>query len=246
MDIFIISLPEASKRRERIAKILDESQLVYTVFDAVNGHNGLPSSLVHLPDDGFRKVFKSRPLSKGERGCYASHYLLWQKCIELNRPIVILEDDAIPLAGFKDALAELECLHRTYGYIRLETQFGSHSKINSVNTCIDLVFWDANDMRTGGYSISPEGAKAFLDASTRWLYSVDYFIGSSYLHHVPAIGLSPPIVSAPNDLGTYIQLDAKTKVNFTYKITRELYRFYRSCRMKMWNLSWKLRSKCRA
>ena len=28
-----------------------------------------------------------------EMGCFASHYLLWEKCVELNEPIMILEDD---------------------------------------------------------------------------------------------------------------------------------------------------------
>ncbi|MDP2573101.1 glycosyltransferase family 25 protein [Vibrio penaeicida] len=239
MDIFIISLAEATERRARITKILSEANLNYTIFDAVNGHKGLPSPLVDLPDDHFRKVFKSRPLSSGERGCYASHYLLWQKCIELDKPIVVLEDDAIPLDGFKKMIVDLEQLHDKYGYIRLETQSGSSSIVNSIKEEFNLVYWDCNDMRTGGYSISPAGAKAFLEASFRWCYSVDYFIGSSYIHKVPSVGIVPPIVSAPNDLGTHIQLDAKTKVHFLYKITRESYRFYRFWRMKAWNIMWK-------
>ncbi len=28
-----------------------------------------------------------------EMGCFASHYLLWKKCVELDEPIMILEDD---------------------------------------------------------------------------------------------------------------------------------------------------------
>ena len=28
-----------------------------------------------------------------EMGCFASHYLLWEKCVELDEPIMILEDD---------------------------------------------------------------------------------------------------------------------------------------------------------
>ncbi|KJY79083.1 glycosyltransferase family 25 protein [Vibrio nigripulchritudo] len=239
MDIFIISLAEATERRSRITSILDKAKLDYSIFDAVNGHKGLPSELIGLPDDHFRKVYKSRPLSSGERGCYASHYLLWQKCIELGKPIVVLEDDAIPLEGFSNILSKLKELHTKYGYIRLETQSGKQSRVQSVDESFDLVYWDSNDMRTGGYSISPAGAKAFLEASSRWCYSVDYFIGSSYLHKVPSVGIEPPIVSAPNDLGTHIQLDAKTKVHFFYKITRESYRFYRFCRMRLWNLMWK-------
>lgn len=31
--------------------------------------------------------------SPGVRGCFYSHYRLWQKCVELNKPIAIWEDD---------------------------------------------------------------------------------------------------------------------------------------------------------
>ena len=35
------------------------------------------------------------PLTKGEVGCFLSHWHLWNKCIEKNEPIIVLEDDAI-------------------------------------------------------------------------------------------------------------------------------------------------------
>ncbi|WP_025452269.1 glycosyltransferase family 25 protein, partial [Helicobacter pylori] len=37
--------------------------------------------------------YHAKFMSLGELGCYASHYSLWQKCIELNEAICILEDD---------------------------------------------------------------------------------------------------------------------------------------------------------
>jgi len=33
--------------------------------------------------------------SPGVRGCFYSHYRLWQKCVELNEPIIIFEDDIV-------------------------------------------------------------------------------------------------------------------------------------------------------
>jgi GR25 family glycosyltransferase involved in LPS biosynthesis len=50
-------------------------------------------------------LFASRVITMGERryhaqmtsmgaiGCYLSHFSLWKKCVELNRPIVVMEDD---------------------------------------------------------------------------------------------------------------------------------------------------------
>lgn len=31
----------------------------------------------------------------GVKGCFYSHYRLWQKCVELNEPIIIWEDDIV-------------------------------------------------------------------------------------------------------------------------------------------------------
>lgn len=36
----------------------------------------------------------------GVKGCFMSHYLLWQKCIELGEPIMIFEDDVVFYRGW--------------------------------------------------------------------------------------------------------------------------------------------------
>jgi len=40
-------------------------------------------------------VGKSTNMSSGMIGCFYSHYRLWQKCVELDEPIFIFEDDVI-------------------------------------------------------------------------------------------------------------------------------------------------------
>lgn len=42
-----------------------------------------------LPED-----FKEKQSTPGIIGCFDSHYRLWQKCIDLDEPIMIFEDDA--------------------------------------------------------------------------------------------------------------------------------------------------------
>jgi glycosyl transferase family 25 len=39
--------------------------------------------------------------SPGIRGCFLSHYRLWKKCVELDEPIVIWEDDIIIYRGYE-------------------------------------------------------------------------------------------------------------------------------------------------
>ncbi len=63
--------------------------------------------------------YHAKFMSLGELGCYASHYSLWEKCIELNEAICILEDDITLKEDFKEGLDFLEKHIQELGYIRL-------------------------------------------------------------------------------------------------------------------------------
>jgi GR25 family glycosyltransferase involved in LPS biosynthesis len=57
----------------------------------------VPSNAVEIV---IRKKFSEdlrypKAQKSGVRGCFYSHYLLWQLCVELNEPIFIFEDDVI-------------------------------------------------------------------------------------------------------------------------------------------------------
>jgi GR25 family glycosyltransferase involved in LPS biosynthesis len=43
-------------------------------------------------------------LAPGVKGCFYSHYRLWQKCVELNEPILIFEDDIVLKRPFTDVV----------------------------------------------------------------------------------------------------------------------------------------------
>ena len=90
MKIYVISLDRAVERRSRVESVLSARGIPFEFFSAVNGFEGLPERLQALPDDQHRIRFRSRPLTPEEKGCYASHYLLWEKCVELDEPILIL------------------------------------------------------------------------------------------------------------------------------------------------------------
>lgn len=233
MKIFVVSLAGSSDRRERVSREL--KGIPFEFFDALNGHKGLPDELEQKIDDKHRRIFRSRPLSPGERGCYGSHYRLWQKCVELGEPIVILEDDFKATNYFEDVLSHLRELSNNYDYIRLEPQY-TESRNLGFDEHVQKVLWLDNSKGTTGYFITPNGAKKFLHASERWICSVDNFISETYLHEVPSVGVIPYAVYAPNDMESTIQgLSKLQKVPLIFKVTRELHRFYRFLRMSYWN-----------
>ncbi|MFY2509958.1 glycosyltransferase family 25 protein [Vibrio pectenicida] len=236
MKVFVISLSSSIDRRERIARMLNDLKVEFTFFDAINGREGLPNDLLHRPDDLHRRIFRSRPLTPGERGCYASHYRLWQKCVELNEPILIIEDDCLPTSYMKSSLKLLNHIHQKgYEYIRVEHQKGKATLLEEING-VQSVFWHNNMRGTRGYSVSPHGAQKLLDKSERWNCAVDNYIGESYRTGLKAMGLIPYLVIDRGDMGTTIQNSgAKLKTPLYFKATRELYRFYRFVRLCLWN-----------
>ena len=51
---------------------------------------------------------------------YASHLRLWQLCVASGEPLVVMEDDAAPLATFTAALEAARRLIGRYGFLPLE------------------------------------------------------------------------------------------------------------------------------
>ena len=105
MKIFIVNLKRAKERRklmqEQFDRMSNEEKKGFEIifFDAIDAKAG-----EHLRFSQYSKIasllFRGKEMSDGERACFASHYSLWQKCVELNEPIVVLEDDVLFLKNF--------------------------------------------------------------------------------------------------------------------------------------------------
>lgn len=65
-----------------------------SIVEAVNGNASVAQTLISKYNLKVLK-HKNRNLTNGEIGCFLSHFLLWQKCLELNEPILIFEHDGL-------------------------------------------------------------------------------------------------------------------------------------------------------
>lgn len=113
-----------------------------------------------------------------EMGCFASHYRLWQRCIELNEPVIILEHDAmfqspIPPLRFKHAIL-LSRPTFTHGSYRFNSLRAPRPR---------EIFYPMNVLAAAHcYTISPAGARILVDAADRELISpADSFINKRRL-----------------------------------------------------------------
>lgn len=63
-------------------------------IEGVDGKLETPESILPYSSDRFwRDPYHNRRMTKGEIGCILSHIKAWEKCVELQEPIIVLEDD---------------------------------------------------------------------------------------------------------------------------------------------------------
>ena len=162
MQAYAIALLN-NKHAQQLLKDCVASGLEYNwsvqAWPAVVGTGLSPSSFSQLglflnPET---KIYR-RP---GAQGCYMSHRQLWHECVKLNKPIVILESDAIingPLPDFDPALGILK-LHQDRG-----------TKTGTSGT------WSKG---AHAYMLAPEHAQALLNIKE--VRPVDKAIGTNFV-----------------------------------------------------------------
>ena len=97
MKTLVIKL---SKRKDRLSefKLLNDDYISYELFKAVDGYeidyDYLLSQQFDIEHNWIDPILNTR-LTKGEVGCFLSHWRIWEECVRIDEPILILEDDAI-------------------------------------------------------------------------------------------------------------------------------------------------------
>ncbi|QIA64477.1 glycosyltransferase [Vibrio astriarenae] len=190
MKAYCITLKGCGDRQQHITQVMSQTSLELEFFYGVDAR-----TTQHPLLDNYNKRKYSyrmgREAAIGELGCYASHYLIWQKCIEENEPILVLEDDLnIDVEAFERSVEITKEHINECGYIRLENtgrkilSYATHNYDNQ-----DLVKFLKVPQCTTAYAISPKAAKAFLESSDEFLYPVDVFLRNVWVHKQPMFGI---------------------------------------------------------
>ena len=151
MKIFYINLDRCQDKNEHMQKTFPEA----TRFLGVDGERENSTTIKYKADRHWRDPNWNRRLTQGEIGCVLSHLELWKKCVELNEPILILEDDVIPLVdNWKEKLekySNYDLLYAGRKYIE-----GEREEINDELETPGFSYWCSS------YMISPEFADALV------------------------------------------------------------------------------------
>ena len=156
MKTYVINL---SNREDRM--VLFQSQNISCErFDAIDGRKMTHDKLKRLgydTDSNWIDPIHSTHLTSGEVGCFLSHYNLWKKCIELNVPLCILEDDAIITDNLYD---DLDDLLKTYNFIYL----GWREMDKSIPTSDSRFVIPVYPYWALAYVITPDAAKVLVNS----------------------------------------------------------------------------------
>lgn len=194
MKVFVISLKDSHARQENVNRQLTAAGINYEFFDAANGRDGY-EKFFDAYDEREYLLNTGRVSTPGEIGCYASHLALWKRCVELNEPIMIMEDDFKLDALFPEAVAEVEKLIKDYGFIRFQTERrGKKKKLKQAGK-FSLYFYTKMPHSLMCYAIRPDVARAFIAGSHILREPVDVFVKKTWEHQQPLFGLAPYTVS---------------------------------------------------
>jgi len=114
-ELFVVSLADAGDRRAAFSDRARDTALSWRFFDACTQR---PDSLAI--DEAAIRRNKGRALTRGEIGCYASHFSIWEEMVARDiAQAIVLEDDTIIDWAYIERLADTDLAARGFDYLRL-------------------------------------------------------------------------------------------------------------------------------
>ncbi|XP_055516084.1 procollagen galactosyltransferase 1 isoform X1 [Leucoraja erinacea] len=191
-EVYLINLKRRPDRRERMMQALYEQEINYKIIDAVDGSAFNSSTLNEMGISmlpGYFDPYSGRTLTKGEIGCFLSHYSIWKEVVDrkLNKAVVF-EDDVRFEGHFKRKLtrllSDIEDVALEWDLIYLGRKLvnpGQEEAIPGVRNLVvaEYSYW------TLAYAISLQGAEKLVNSQplTKML-PVDEFLPIMYDKHI--------------------------------------------------------------
>lgn len=191
-EVFMINLQRRTDRRDRMLRTLYEQEIACKVIAAVDGKAMNVSEIndmgIHMLP-GYSDPYHGRPLTKGELGCFLSHYNIWKEIVERGlKTSLVIEDDLRFEVFFKRRLQNLMTEVESQGldwdliYIgrkrmQIEHPEKSVPKIHNLVEA-DYSYW------TLGYMMSLQGAQKLMRAEPlKRMLPVDEFLPVMFNKH---------------------------------------------------------------
>ena len=244
-NIYVINLKSSTERRENIERQFKKIGTDFLLFNAINGNEN-HHPLFNRYNEKKRKLLRGNPLNSGQLGCFASHYLLWEKCVSLNQAIIIIEDDAIiDPKLFLNFYNNTRFLSPDYQCIRLFKNKRKNYRYLLIKNDHEKLIgkFTKGHMSTTGYYLTPEGAKKFLESANEWLLPVDLHMDNFWSNKVECYGLITPCLDNDKEFDSDIgYAKNKNRRPIHVKARRELFTLSQLIRRTIWNTLFKLKN----
>jgi hypothetical protein len=158
---------------ERLAKNCADSCVEvgqkYQYWDAYDGHEEKIKPPKNESEVMNLIKVTDHYLTRGEVACALSHISLWNHCVQIDQPIVILEHDAIMLKAYKD-----------------------HAVFNSI------CYLGSNEQVEQGWGVYPTPPHASEGPNYHFMcrahaYAIDPAVAKNLLSHVIKYGIAAPL-----------------------------------------------------
>lgn len=113
------------------------------------------------PDHVYSEEFKEELSSPGIIGCFDSHYRLWEKCVELDSPIIVFEDDADIIRPFIKVKWD-SVLSLVFSHTKKMEKYKGYLE-NPTGEAYAAEYAQSSMPGNAGYAIKPSAAKLLVD-----------------------------------------------------------------------------------
>lgn len=235
--IVIINLKKSIRRRAACESKLAAFGLEAEFFEACDGASAEPHGFDYVDDRAFT-VNTGRHVKAGEIACFASHKTLWQRCVQDQTPLLIMEDDFQLAPQFPEALAAAAELVHEHGFIRLQSETRARSRVVRSFGKFRLSLYSKVPHSMMCYALSPTAAEGLLAHSNTLSAPVDVFVKQFWLHRQAIYGLQPYTVTESElSSDSRIGFREKAERGLTLRILRQINRFLGALRGMIYSRS---------
>ena len=241
--IYVVSLARAVERRANITARLDSASVNYEIFNAVDGEKlDLHSLRDRLRDYDLGRLIHGRMMSRGEIGCYLSHYTLWEKIVAEETPFaVVLEDDTVWDDDFFTIAEKLPTSEWYWNVVLMGFKESKPKRASCpLSATRSLAHYRRPAWTTTAYMIDLDGAKKLLNQCYVIARPVDmewkqYWKSDLKFYHV-----DPPIArtsGAKSTIDEFVERDdLSATVTFMERMKYKIYCRYEVRRRQLYNL----------
>lgn len=188
---WLINLPRATARREKMELQLAAMGLPYTLFPGVDGRAEEARLLANTDQAAFERNM-GRKILIGGLGCYHSHLGVWEAFLASGAPIaLVMEDDVVFHDDFLPAVALAIKAQAHWDFLKLNRIRAKLPISQGQIGPYHLNAYVGPNTGTGAYLINRATAAKLLPAMCRVTRATDHEINRFFVHDFRLRGLEP-------------------------------------------------------